>query len=387
MHPVLRILLVGTLVVLLAIVAIVALNWSRIVRIVDDVSTVMEGTQHVQALQDAEGVLAFLAEHRESISLVVLPPDGTTSLVSVNPDVPRPLASTIKILVLAEYARRVDEGALDPDERVRIDAIEAFHLPGTDGGAREAIETLWESEGLVDEDDRVALDDVVRSMIHQSGNAATDYLLWRFGREAIDTLPATLGLERSDAPCPISGSLLAWVLSDEPPEDPDALCNAAWQMAERLAGDASFREAHREGALDGISLSEQARFSATTRAGTAAEYAGLTTRIARGELISEAASQRMAEILSWPMANAPIRREFDAFGTKGGSLPGVLTSASFATPKGEESAVGLALFMEDVPIGAWLHFVSSFVHQDFERRLLVDADFRERAEQALTSTP
>ena len=46
--------------------------------------------------------------------------------------------------------------------------------------------------------------------------------------------------------------------------------------------------------------------------------------------------------------NEPIRREFTAFGTKSGSLPGVLTEAAYAVPRDAAAGGVAALFLDEV---------------------------------------
>ena len=88
------------------------------------------------------------------------------------------------------------------------------------------------------------------------------------------------------------------------------------------------------------------------------------------------------------MANEPIRREFDEYGTKGGSLPGVLTSATFAKPKArpgdaEGDARVMALFFENMPLAVWLNIMKTYRQQDFERRLVSDPEFFEAVRDRL----
>ncbi len=109
-------------------------------------------------------------------------------------------------------------------------------------------------------------------------------------------------------------------------------------------------------------------------------------RVQRGDLISGAASATMREFLEWPMENELIRREFTAFGTKGGSLPGVLTEATYAVPR--DAAVGggvAALFLDELPLAVWFTLAESYLHQELLRQLLSDFEFFEGVRQRLES--
>src|SRR5262249_8618363 len=89
--------------------------------------------------------------------------------------------------------------------------------------------------------------------------------------------------------------------------------------------------------------------------------------------------------LEWPMANATVRADFERLGTKGGSLVGILTSAYYAKPKGDKPARVLAVFFQNVPVPVWPAMETTVVHQEFERRLLLDDTFVAKVRAALAA--
>src|SRR5262245_23672709 len=90
------------------------------------------------ALRTPEDVLQYIATHPQDVSVAAWTVGDEAHGVYLNADKPRPLASTIKVLVLADYAEQVGFGALRPEEPVELSAWEAYWLPGTDGGAHKA---------------------------------------------------------------------------------------------------------------------------------------------------------------------------------------------------------------------------------------------------------
>ena len=410
MRQVLKIAGVGCLTVLVAGAILVAANWDRITSVARDLAAMLDGVEDAQALQSVDGLLDFIDANRSRVSLVAYRLDDPDSAILLNPDVPRPLASTVKILVLAGYAEAVDEGRWSPDERVPLADVEAFFLPGTDGGAHDRAVEVYRERGWLDASGAVSLRDVVWAMMTVSDNAATDYLLHRLGRERAGALPARLGLGGSDAPLPIGGVFLSWAEAvDEP------LADAAWELADRLQGDPAFRTARQENPMTSeVSLRDQARLGvARSPRGTARDYAGLMQRIQRGDLVSDTVSATMRGFLEWPMENEPIRREFTSFGTKGGSLAGVLTEATYAVSRdaasGGVAASRVRLFFEELPLAVWLRLAQaevrqdvagtedgrvrvtaevsvqapSILHQDLLRRLLTDPEFFESVRRRL----
>ena len=89
----------------------------------------------------AEGWIGYLAENSDTVAIAV--DDGNGGTFEQRPEERQPLASAVKVVHLAAYARAVAAGELSPDERVPLADWERWHLPGTDGGAHpRALERL-----------------------------------------------------------------------------------------------------------------------------------------------------------------------------------------------------------------------------------------------------
>src|SRR5215472_6990287 len=95
-------------------------------------------------------------------------------------DTPVVLASVFKIPVALEIACRIEDGRLDPRERVRVAAT-----PRTTGPT--GLSALQDEAEL-------SLRDLARLMISVSDNAATDVLLARVGVDAVNARLRRLGL-------------------------------------------------------------------------------------------------------------------------------------------------------------------------------------------------
>ncbi len=227
---------VGCFSVLVAGAVLVAMNWGRISSNALDLAALFDGVESAAALRSVDALVDFIGVYCSRVSLVAYRLDDPESAILVNPDARRPLASTMKILVLAGYAEAVDEGRWSPWERVPLAAVEIFFLPGRDGGAHDRAVEVYRRRGWLDGSGAVALRDVVWAMMAVSDNAATDYLLHRLGRERASTLPGRLGLAGSDPPLPISGVFLSWASEAEGP-----LADVAWGLADRLYSDLEFR--------------------------------------------------------------------------------------------------------------------------------------------------
>ena len=286
-------------------------------------------------LGTVDGFVEWLAANEASVSLTVRAGPALDVALSHRGDEPRPLASVRKVLLLGAYATAVDAGALDPDERVPLAGIERWWIPGTDGGAHdeavaEANAAGWLSGGSL------ALDRVVWGMVRQSDNAAADYLLDRLGPDAVTAFAHAHGVQSTGVLTSGFGQVLSWAGRD----------------AEGVTG--PVRD------LDLPDIERQRELAGSTTAGTTGEWARLMADVATG---SGPVMDLMRRHLEWPLTAFPANAaRFDAFGTKGGSLAGVLTEASYIQPRGRDVTV-VALFLADVELDHWRSLAASFVNQ------------------------
>lgn len=358
-------------------------------------------------------VLTYVSRHRDDVGLVAyeVGPDGGPLagglFLSHLGSEAMPLGSTFKIVTLAAYARAAAAGDLDPGEEVTVSDWEAFYLPGTDGDAhRSALTALGiPSDDLgfaLDPTVRVTLDDLAAAMIRASDNAATDYLRERLGAPALASTLAALDIERHGLPRSVLGTFLSWEnhadggLDKERLEallqqSPDAYSAEVERLAELYTTDPSWRDAELAWRADGGPV--LAPFSERTAAhhlfvqGSAGTYARLMAGILAGTLFPEVENAILRRHLEWPMTNPGIAESFNAFGTKGGSLVGVLTEATYYEPRVGPYAghrFVCVLFLREMPLLSWLKLSASGATQLFQLQIVVDPEFAARVARVLS---
>ena len=353
-----------------------------------------DGSLAAKQLRNVEDVLEYIVQHKQDVSLVVFDIGDETHGLYLNADQPRPLGSTVKLQLLAAYAARAERGELKPDESLPLAEWDRLYLPRTDGGAHEySLRALREQGHL--RGAQAQLSDVVQGMMRYSDNAAADYFMWRLGRQQVAGLPAELGMQDEPAPLPFAGQFLSWQSTqvNEPAAQllkryqgmgDEAYANKVWELFTRLHDDAALGRAEKQRLEeDGLTLRLRAQAELARALGTrgrAGAYARLMARIERGELPGSATAR---EALGWPLQTPELQQQFESIGTKGGSLPGLLTSAYYAKVKGREHTRVLTLFFEHLPIAVWLQLMQSFVHQKLELRLLTDDAFLAQVKERL----
>jgi D-alanyl-D-alanine carboxypeptidase len=305
----------------------------------------------IQADPSTAAVAAYtIDEHGELVD------DGQS--IFLNADTPLVVGSVMKTVVLAAYEQAAVTGQLDAQERVPLADVEAYYLPATDGDAhRQGLASLGiktDSAGFAqDPAAALTLDDIARIMIHYSGNAETDYLLARLGRERVAQTLQAAGLAHHPPLQSILGITLVMFAHDQPlwtaaERQPiaDAFSagdfSAAASLEDRYLHDSHWRaaqiayvqsEAFRADAAQ-MDWNDQLAGSQFFPQATAREYAGLMAKIAAGQLISPEVSARMQAKLESIPTDWLLRLLFHTrYGAKDGVTAGVLALASYAVPK------------------------------------------------------
>jgi len=319
----------------------------------------------------AEGWIGYLAEHPDTVALAL--DDGAGGTLGHRADEQHPLASAVKVVHLAAYARAVADGDLDPAEPVPLADWERWYLPGTDGDAHpRALERLGVSDpasparpGVT-----VRLDDMVSAMIRESDNAVPDYLRDRLGDEALRQAAARGGWDGFEPPTML-GTTIA--MFDPALDDRDAV----WEAARRYATDPAYREQILQTPVAGDVFTRMDRIQRFGNTGSAVQLAALHRSVAEGSFGAGADLARAH--LEWQQAAPP---GFEGLGFKGGSLPGILTDA-FAFRRADGTVATAVILTAGMAPEEYAEATASYAHQQLLVAATTDPDVRERIRCAL----
>lgn len=328
-----------------------------------------------------DDLLAWVSAHPDKVSVVVVNPDTGQEVIAHDPDVPRPLASVRKVLILGAYAEAVVAGRIDPAQLVDLEEVERWWIHGTDADAHEsAVEEARTEQWL--RDGRLELDRVVWAMVRWSDNAAADYLLALLGRHRVETFSGSHGIATDTVLGSVFGEVLAWSqvsVGDWEAMTPDERVEHSSRLAQE-----------QRGPLRGLDLPDaaaQRRLAATSTLGTARQWAHFMGAVATGDGFHGHAALIMRRHLEWPLRAFPDTvRRLKSFGTKGGSLPGVVTEATYLQPVDEE-LLGVAVFFHDLSVDDWMQLTRTLVHQQLLLQVATEADALQRLDAALGDKP
>lgn len=360
-------------VLLLVVAGLVAWNWQLAV-VVADMAMVAFEEPDWGAIKDEDTLIRFLAAHPDDFGLIIQTIDETGAVVAEplahRADEPHALASTVKIVVLSAVARALHDGAWAAEDPLSSEAWDSWYIPATDGGAHAAAYDqlgIPHTDGFANEPHELTVLQVTGAMIRWSDNAATDLLITRLG----DRLGAEAALLGHSPIRPLFHDMLAVFWPDETGDYRDDAVRARITAQAAPPTKFSFQRTVLAESMSG---------------GTPRTYARIQAGVATRTWISPEASGFMADLLDWPMDIPGNADQFAQLGTKGGSVPGVLTEATYLVAMEGDHAgeirVG-ALFLNRLSGSAWLSLQESFVQQGLLVSMLTDDDTVDRVVRAL----
>lgn len=307
-------------------------------------------------LETAADVWAYLRAHPDRYALAFFEVGAEDGGVFHDADTPWPLASTVKVIPLALASQRLSSGRWSED--TPLSTVEHFYLEDTDGQAHPR--AMKRADGGIDTIGRA-----LTAMIESSDNAATDALLFSLGRDTLEREVPLLGA--LPVPHPLSGTMLLQLGSLDGGVD-----DAAWALATPLRDDGALAQPL-AARLSEVEVREQLVMAKTyDNRGSARAFAKLMEAFVLDPSNHHDAARLR---LSWPMRKPGNQKHFRQWGTKGGSLPGTLTSATYVETNSGRRRV-LALFLHDLPFATWVGLSRSYAQQQVEFEVLQAEDPR-----------
>lgn len=289
---------------------------------------------------DPESVIDYVQENRGTENMAMVIRHNDEDWVSINKDVPLPLASTVKIIVAIEYARQAAEGKIDPQQKVDLKILEKYYVPNTDGGAHEA----W-IKSLADDAENVPLSQVANGMIAYSSNANTDYLLKILGIENVNKLSEDLQLASHEEMYPIVSALFIpmELMEDKGFSKEEALkelrnmsleeyreraidIHQKWEISPPQAKE-------KEEVLKVLDMEFQKVWSDRLPRASAGDYAELMKLLNSKSYFSREVHSYLDPVIEQVMKNPRNREWLQHAGQKGGSTAFVFTISMYAADK------------------------------------------------------
>lgn len=336
---------------------------------------------------DPESVIDYVQEHRETENMALVIRHNDEDWVSINKDVPLPLASTVKIIVAIEYARQAAEGKIDPQQKVDLKTLEKYYVSKTDGGAHEA----W-IKSLADDAENVPLSEVANGMIAYSSNANTDYLLKILGIENVNKLSEDLQLSSHEEMYPIVSALFIpmELMEDKGFTKQEALNELKSMSLEEYRERAIDihqeweskppQEKDKEEVLNVLDMEFQKVWSDRLPRASADDYAELMKLLNSKNYFSREVHSYLDPVMEQVMKNPSNREWLQHAGQKGGSTAFVFTISMYAADK-EGNRTEMAFLANDL---SNLEFEKLSKNMNsFQLEFMTNSEFRDSVKEKL----
>ena len=381
-------LLIAALLLLAALAFIAVRNWDTVSQMVDNAMSMNEGASAAQSIRSPDDLLTYIAQHPEQVSLVAFDVDDPGAGVYYGADSVRATTRVAVLQLLADYAQ--ETAADGTPQRVPLDSIAQYALPGVTQASYEQTLQSLEASGQIGSDSTVTVADLMARVARSGGRATVDWWMMSRGADAVSTLPDALTLSNTTAPRPLTGvTLLGRNRSI------DALQNlssaeqmkAAFAETHRLRDAATRARVHDQMQTDGSTLTlEQQRdvVQAIYPKGTARAYATFARGIAEGTVPSSASASVLHSMLERSMAPDSADVPFASVATYGGAAPGVMSFVGYARFRDDRSPRVAVLLMERMPIAVVYHLLQTGIDTGFQLQLLGDPAYLDRVRRTLT---
>lgn len=273
-------------------------------------------------------------------------------VVEHNIDKMMPLASTLKIIVALEYAKRAAIGRIDPDELISFDQLDNFYIPKTDGGAHMA---WFKAIRREIEDGQIKLRIVVKGMLEFSSNANTEFLCHKLGLENINKCMVDLGMKDFTPIYHLVSSLFigSHLFPNLEGEElvlalenlsMDEYISATNDIHQRLINDLEYKNSYVESGFD-----IQKVWSDRLPTSTVSEYVELMHKLNTKSYFPAEVHQYLDEVIETIMENPANKTWLKHAGMKGGSTAFALSKALYATDI-EGNTTELAYFFNNLTL-------------------------------------
>ncbi|RSL29925.1 D-alanyl-D-alanine carboxypeptidase [Salibacterium salarium] len=271
----------------------------------------------------------------KDVSLIIR--RNSQELISINPNVALPLASTVKVILVIEYARQVSNKMIDENTLVPKEELLKYYIDQTDGRAHKK----W-----VEENDKnhYTLKEIAIGMAAYSSNANTEFLLNYIGIAEVNNILESLKLKNHSYIFPIVSSLHipGYIRMKEKITDKKDLLNRMKTMSmdeyikyAQIIHDHLTNKENRDYMEDvKVDYEFQKIWSDRLPSGSASDYLSIMKMINGREAFNSTMQSCIEEILSYSLyINEENRKWIQRGGMKGGSTLFVYTYASYTTDK------------------------------------------------------
>lgn len=373
----------------LVYIVVIGLNMNVFKSVFTNQEALAEGSEWVEKTFSLSGLVDFIEAHPDLVSVTlsdtstVGKPDTTAILFQATQ--PRAMAGTGHLILLATYARLVQEGVLSKDQIVSDQEISRFVIPGQEPSKhRETMRLLSEMNG---NQDNFTLDSVVQAMVMRNHQPSADAVYSLLGVENIEHTLAESGFVGIETPALWSAFHIAHAISKQE----NNYITEYSILSGRLLSDGNVTattllQANNITTIEYSFLDEKQAYRMLPTTTPESMSLFMVWMLDSNRFGSEA-SELVKSHLSWPMRDTKVTRDFTElyaiYDNRISISHGVAVGTSAYTNRTQVSTV----YFDHLPVGFWMHMSSNLINQDYQMRLMYDPALYERSFSLLQSAP
>ncbi|HKJ32950.1 MAG TPA: serine hydrolase [Balneolales bacterium] len=380
--------------VFLAVILILGLiiyipNQSAFKTIFSNSKDLEEGSNLVQRSTTDKGLINYMKAYPGNVGLVSFSTGKSDSSIYYQAGKKRVMGSTSNLLLIIEYARRVDNRSLNPDEPVRLSEINKYNIPKYYSANHKEAVTDLKNNHQISKNGTIPLHDVIGMLVQSNDFAASDYLYFKLSPDSIRNLPNILHTKNIEFPVPWSGQVISWkaslyhqtnqqrlhTLKNMSKEKYDQL---ALNNSKKLNDDKAFRDkvtkAFQSNGLGSAFSYEKKLYQLSPKA-TPRAMANLLQQINNGSLINAHVSLIIKKALQWSFDAQSLKKQIVYYGGLFDSRMGILNGIDMGKLVNTKSTRIQVVYLNDVPVSLWMHLSSNFTNQTMQREMIWKPSF------------
>lgn len=379
----------GTL--LLVFLIVFGFNLEALYTLYNNSEDLQEGQEWVSNATSLKGLTEYIGQQPKHVAVVSRSVTNPDTTISYGSNTPRTMGTLSNFFLITTYARLVENDDLNTDELVPLEQVDQYQLPYIDASNHDDAISALKNRGAITSDNKVSLGELVQSAIIYNDLAASDYLFYKLGQEAISSTYQILDLQYTDRPLPFVGLYITLhpalqEIDFEPYFEQlkniskDKFRDQVFSSTDRYLDDNSFHEQVQKLFDDhqglGIGFVERRDILTLFPKSTAGELSELMVQLEQDSLISPSVSKRIKDIMDWPYDEQGLNNDFRYYGAIYDNRLGLLNGIDYGASVYSEEPFGQAVFFDSLQVAFWFHMSSNLMHQDYQQRLMWDPALR-----------
>ncbi|SMO56676.1 serine hydrolase [Fodinibius sediminis] len=389
---------VGTLILVFLIVF--GFNLDAVITLFENSDDLQDGQEWVSKTTSLKGLTEYIGQHPRNVAVVSRSAVNPDTTISFGADSAHTMGTLSNFFLLATYARQVEDGTLDRGELIPLRKTDRYQLPFIDASSHENAKNALENKGVVTQNGKVPLHELVQAAIIYNDLAISDFLYYKLGADNIRSTYEVMEVQSTDPPLPFSGLYItinpATSQTTFQPhyEKLSALPKQVFRdtvliHARKYQEDPAFRARINETfeAAQGLSMQFSSRRDALALfpKSTAGELSRLMLQLQQNQLISPAVSKRIKGLMDWLFEQQSLNSDFKFYGGLYDNRMGLLNGIDYGASTYSGEPFGQAVFFDSLQVAFWFHMSSNLMHQDYQQRLMWDPALRETTLQQITN--